>query len=236
MKEEKDMSWGNNNGNGQGYGGEDVYGRLDQTRPVGGARFPYIEDGKHRLAVVTLEEYNSRKSGPSVRALFEVEESARHKAGTYVTKMWAVTKPPAFPNGITGADEFADFCRKLKGAPEGHPIGADIRRLIKERGAEQLARGMVIDVFGLTNAKGNWVNLTWTNVPQTQDQIAAKRARIELKGVPATGDSPAPQPQMQQGYGPTPQQQVQGAPNPTYYPDAAAPAPLLAPLPLKTGW
>ncbi len=121
-----------------------------------------------------------------------------HPVGSFVVKIWKLVKPGKFPNQPTDADQFADFCRKLKNAPPGHPIGNDIRILMKERPLEQLARGTVIDANGVPNKKGNYVNVYWNAVQQGPQEIVAMRQRIEAEGVPSA-NGPTP-PQGQQGY------------------------------------
>ncbi len=218
------MSWNNgqNNGNGGGYGGgaDDVYGRLNNTKELGGARFPFLED-TGRVVLCTLEEFTHSSDGPSARALFEVLESRNGKnaAGSYAVKIWKLVKPPFKPGMTTGADEFADFCRKLKGAPAGYPIGNDIRVLMKERPADQLARGTVIDAVAVPNQKGTWINIFWNSVQQSPQDIAAQRARLEQKGIPSTGPAPT---QMPQQY-PAPQQYAQPVQTQGQY---AQPAPM----------
>src|SRR5689334_2511646 len=105
------MTW--NQGNGYGAQ-EDVYGRLNNTRDVGGARFPFLEDSG-RYALCTLEEFTHSSDGPCARALFEVLESrtGKHAVGSHVVKIWKLVKPPKFQNQPSEADMFADFCRKL---------------------------------------------------------------------------------------------------------------------------
>jgi len=236
--------WNQNNGNGNGYGqADDVYGRLNNTKEIGGARFPFL-DGSGTYALCTLEEFQHSSDGPSARALFEVltSKDGKHAVGSYVVKIWKLVKPPFKPGMETDADRFADFCRKLKGAPAGYPIGNDIRVLMKERNHEQLARGTVIEAVGVLNKKGDWTNIYWNHVQQTPQDIAQMRQRLEQKGIPSTTSGPQqpaqnqytnaphpsqayvqqPPPVTQPGYGPTPQQQVQGAPNPAYYPSAPA--------------
>jgi hypothetical protein len=134
-------------------------------------------------------------------------------------KIWNLTKPSKFPNQPTEADEFADFCRKLKGAPAGHPIGSDIRTLMKDRVRDQLARGTVIEANGVINKKGTYVRVYWNNVPQSGQDIAALRQRLELEGVPSTTDGPqqgggsyAPQQMPQTQYGQPQQPAPQGPP------------------------
>lgn len=186
--------WNQNNGNGNGYGygqADDVYGRLNHTREIGGARFPFLE-GSGTYALCTLEEFQHSSDGPSARALFEVltSKDGKHAVGSYVVKIWKLVKPPFKPGMETDADRFADFCRKLKGAPAGHPIGNDIRVLMKERMNEQLARGTVIEGVAVPNQKGTWINIYWNNVAQTPQDIAQMRQRLEQKGIPDTRSGP----------------------------------------------
>lgn len=236
--------WNQNNGNGQGNGypqqpqygqppmnvggsgmgayvGGDTYDRLNNARDVGDARFPFIEDGQHRFALVSLEEQQT-KDGPRARAILKTISSTnpRHAPGSFVTKMWYLTKPARFPNALTEGEEFVDFVRKLKGAPAGSPMGADMRLLMKERPLDQLARGTVIDVNGVMNKKGNYVKVYWSAVQQAPSDIAAMRQQIEAAGLPATngGAQPAAAPpqygqqyaqQQAQQYAPPQAQQVQ---------------------------
>lgn len=199
--------WNQNNGNGQGNGygqpqgqqgyypaggygqAQDVYDGMNNARDVGQARFPFINGGQHKLALATLEEFMHRTDGVCARALLKVLESkgpTPHQPGSFVVKIWKLQKPSKFPGQATDSDQFADFCRKLKGAPVGHPIGNDIRVLMKERPQDQLARGTIIDCNGVLNQKGNFVNIYWTGVPQDAASIAQMRARLEQEGVPST--------------------------------------------------
>lgn len=219
------MTWNNGQNNGGGYGQDDVYGRLNNTKDVGKPRFPFVEDSG-KLALYTLEEFQHSTDGPSARALFEVLESktGKHPVGSHVVKIWKLVKPAKFQGQATDADMFADFCRKLKGAPAGHPIGNDIRVLMKERPADQLARGTVIEAVAVMNQKKTWTNIFWNNVQQTPQDIAAMRARLEQKGIPTTDfNAPAQQQPQYQQYaqqqalpqvGPQPQPHNAGGPPP----------------------
>lgn len=241
--------WNQNNGNGQGYGQDDVYGRLNNTKEVGGARFPFIED-TGRYALCTLEEFQHSSDGPCARALFETIESrtGKHAPGSYVVKIWKLVKPPKFQGQNSDADQFADFCKKLKGAPQGYPIGNDIRVLMKERAAEQLARGTVIEAVAVPNKKGTWVNIYWNNVQQTREEIVARRQQLEAKGIPATSGNAtgqfqgAPHPaQMSQQYPAQTQQYApaqppqQGWGQPQAQPAVAPPGGFLANVPTNGG-
>ena len=215
--------WNQGNGNGpQNSYSQDPYDRLNNAKPISN-RDPYIEEGQHTLAVISIEEF-SGELGMAIRARFEVLESNTMKPGTTTGAVWFLQNPPPKPGMTTDSDRFADFCTRLKGAPAGHPIGADIRVLVRDRAAEQLARGMVIRAYGVkkiakTTGKAFTV-VNWTNVEQTPAQIAQMRAQIEAKGLVheqrgtgggagySTQTQPAPQPAAQ------PWGQPQAAPAP----------------------
>jgi hypothetical protein len=201
------MSWNQGNGNNgygnqqgygqQQYGGDvdDVYGRMNNAREQGGARFPFIEAGRHKLALCTLEKFMHRNDGACARVLFKVLESNAHQPGSFVVKIYKLLKQPKFDSQASDAEQLAQLCIALKDAPRGYPIGNDIRVLLEERPAEQLARGTVVECTGVQNKKGNWVNLYWNPIAQTPENIVAMRQRIEAEGVPAT----TPQQQGTQG-------------------------------------
>ena len=242
--ERKTKMWNQNNGNGQGngpqnpgyggqpqqaqvqgYGQQDVYERLNNSRDVGGARFPYIEAGIHKLALVVLEEFGNANE-PKVRAVFKTLESRSQPVGNFCVKIFSLTKPSKFPNQPTEADEFADFCRKLKGAPVGTAIGASIRTLMKDRVSDQLARGTVIEANGVINKKGTYVRVYWNNVPQSPQDIAFLRQRLESEGVPSTSEGPG---QMQGGYQQSAQSQYGQGQAQQIAPPVQQPAPQGAP-------
>lgn len=203
--------YGQGNGYGQpqqGYGGgadEAVYDRMNNARDPGGARFPFIEAGRHKLAVVTIEKFKHRTDGPCARIILKVLESQAHKPGSFVVKIYKLTKPGKFESSISDAEQMADFCMKLKNAPKGYPIGNDIRTLLEVRPQDQLARGSVIECQAVANAKGTWVNLYWNAVPQTPEDIVAMRQRLEAEGIPMT--TPQQGGPAQLGYGQPPQGQ-----------------------------
>ncbi len=207
--------WNNGNGNGNGYGQNpnDVYDRLNNARQISN-RDPYIEEGTHTLAVITLEEFPSDQ-GQAVRGSFEVLESSTMRPGTKVGAVWFLQKPAPKQGMVTDSDRFADFCCRLKGAPQGYAIGNDIRVLLRDRGAEQLARGMIIRAVGVkkiakTTGKA-FVVVHWGHLEQTPQQIAEMRQRIEAKGLvePPRGNAGqfqgAPHPSQMQGQYPAQQ-------------------------------
>ena len=201
------MSYGNGYGQGGGYG-EDHYDRLNRTKEIG-ERDPFIGEGPHRLCVLSITEYMSKDKGPAVRITFEVLQSKVHATGSRVTKLYFITKPSKFESQTNDGDRCADFVKKLKGVTDpNHPVGADMRKLLKERVLDQLARGMIIDAMGVNTSKKldkPFVEVYWTSVAQTNEQIAEQRRRVEsVPGlIPQVG---AP---SQQGYG---QQQYAGPP------------------------
>lgn len=235
--------WNNGNGNGngygqqgpQGYGGQQpnfgagpVYDGLTAQTLQNHNRDPFIGDGQHVLAVESIEEFNSQNMGPCVRAIFEVLESKTHPVGSTVSAIWAMLKPAPKPGMTRDQDRFVDFITRLQGAPAGHPIGQDIRVLLKDRPQDQLARGTVIRANGVRKFaktiteknKDGFVVVFWDHVEQTPAQIAQMRAKIDARlaasGGAQTG-GPAQlgyaQPQGQPQYqGPGPQQPPQGTP------------------------
>lgn len=213
-------------GQGQGYGGgggldEETYNRMNNARDVGGARFPFIDGGRHKLAVATIEKFKHKKDGACARVLFKVLESQSHKPGSFVVKIWKLVMPPKFDSQPSDAEKFADFCMKLKNAPKGHPIGNDIRVLLELRPQEQLARGSVIECTGVANAKGTWVECYWAALPQMPEDIVRMRAQLEAEGIPSTGAQGgqfqgAPHPAQMPGQYPAQQAPMQGGPQGQY--------------------
>ena len=179
---------------------EDVYGRLDRTKAVN-QRDPFIGEGPHELAVLSIEKFMHKEHGPSARATLLVLKSNVHQVGSRVCKLWNLVKPSKFESQTTDADLFADFVRKLKGAPDGTMVGAQCRALLEDRVPEQLARGIRMVAFGVNTSKKAdkpYVNVNWTNIPQSQEEIAAMRARIDAD--PALAYTYSPPRDQNQGY------------------------------------
>lgn len=181
---------------------EDVYARMNNTKTIQD-RDPFIGEGKHRLVVRHLAPFNHTTYGESVRCTFEVLSSTNptHTPGSRVAKLWFLVKPAKFPSQPTDMDRFADFIRKIKGAPDGYQVGPDAAVLLRDRVNEQLARGMVIDALGINtskNADKPWIDVRWTSVPQTRDQISAMRAQLDATEnappvqAPVSSAAPAP--------------------------------------------
>ncbi len=237
------------NGYGNQYGiNDDYYSRMDNTKPIND-RDPFIGEGLHKLQVISIEEYNHvneqdrRKSkGPTARATFVVVESPTHTPGTRVTKLWILTQPANFPNQPDDGARFADFLRKLKGAPAGTPMGQQCRTLLRDRVNDQLARGTTIMAYGRNVSKKAdkpFVDVTWAHFEgQTPETIRAARAKIEStpglireKRGPQGQQNGAPQGQQQyapQGYAPA-QAPVQGFGSGVAMQQGYAPAPAPAP-------
>ena len=208
---------GNGQGNGNGYpqqqNANDVYGRLDNAKQLTN-RDPYVDAGTHTLAVITLEEFQ-HETGAAVRGTFLVLDSTSMKPGTKCAEVWMLQKPAPKVGMTTDSDRFADFCCRLKGAPQGYPIGADIRTLIRDRAAEQLARGQVIRCVGIVKTSKqtgkSYTVKNWSTIEQGPPQIAEMRAKIE--NTPGLVEAPRQgfQQNAPQGY---PQQNAQnGYPN-----------------------
>lgn len=193
------MAWnqGNGNGNNNGYGqqqpqqaqyyGDDPYARMNNAREQGGARFPFIDAGKHLLCLAVLEKFQHKTDGPCARAIFEVVQSSVHPVGSFVVRIFKLVKQPKFDSQASDAELLAQMCIALKGVKPGYPIGNDIRVLLEERPQEQLARGTLVECNGVMNQKRTWTNLFWNTVEQSMEQIVQQRQRLEAKGLPATG-------------------------------------------------
>lgn len=240
--------WNQGNGN-QGYGNrgysQDVYDGLNSTKEVGKPKFPFIEDGKHKFALCSLDEFQHATDGPSARALFEVIESNKHPIGSYVVKIWKLMKQPKFQNKDSDGVLFTDFCRKLKGAPVSHVMSNDIRVLMKERANEQLARGTVIECVAILNKKGTWTDIYWNSIKQSPEDIAAMRQRLEQRGIPDSGGAPQQPAQNQYTNAPHPSQmpgqypaQQYGQPQNmmTYAPTTGTVGPDPQPIPVQQGY
>ena len=245
---------GNNNGNwnnqGQGqpqygqqaqYGqsADSVYDTMKAQTLTHQQRDPFIGEGQHVLAVISIEEFFSQNAGPCVRASFEVLESKTHPVGSTVGAMWAMLKPAPKPGMTRDQDRFVDFITRLKGAPAGYPIGQDIRTLLKDRPTEQLARGTVIHAQGTkktskTTGK-DYVLVAWNHAEQTQESVAQMRQKLDAKypagpqrntqGGQFQGAPHPAQQNTQGGYAPQGPQQPQGQQFPPqgYGPQAGAP-------------
>lgn len=223
------MSWDNGNGQ-QNYGYDPVEAalqRLDGATRTPTTREPYMGVGNQELDIISIEPFNHTTHGPSARAIFDVVSSDSHRPGERVAQTWNLVKPPPKPGMITDGERFADFVRKVRGMPDGTPMGRDIRALLKERTGEQLARGVRIKAFGVNKGKDGktFVVPSWTHVPQDPNEIAQRRAAIEAK-LGAQQQAPA-QPQ----YSPQAQQFVQQYQQQPQV--LAAPPPHLAPQPVQ---
>lgn len=229
--------------------------RIDNSKQVVNYEGEYFGPGDHLVMVTKLETEGTgpnNADGPKAKVYFEVvntnaqpykamknsgpntpfveTEMKPHKIGDVLVRIYKLTKPAPKPSMLSDSDQFAELVRKLSGAPAGTNVTQFSRALLIERRDEQLLRGMLVMAHGRLNKKGTYVNVAWDTVPQTQQEIAARRAALDAKVVagPAAPQAPAaPQPQFQQqpmqpqpGYGPMPEQQIQGAPNPMYYPNA----------------
>lgn len=228
------MTYGQSNGYGNQQTGEfdAAIQRLDNTKPVGPARDPFIGPLEHALVVLALEPYRTEKDGPCARVTFEVLESKTHTPGSRVCKLWKLAKPSMWPNQATDADHFAEFVRKISGQGEGVQVGRQCAALIRDRVQENLLRGMVVRAYGTENAKKNYVNVAWISVAQTQDDIRARRAQLDAKSSNAPMPQTPPQnPATPAAYGAAPQ-----ATQPPTQPQWSNAAPLTAQPPAQPQW
>ncbi len=215
-------NWNNGNGQGNGYGQQPqgasgIYDGLTAQTIQDQGRDPFIDEGQHVLAVVSISEFASQNLGPCVRAVFEVLESNKHPVGSTVSSMWAMLKPAPKPGMTRDQDRFVDFITRLQGAPAGHPIGQDIKTLLKDRPQDQLARGTIIRANGVRKFakqlteknKDGFVVVFWDHVAQAPAEIAQMRAKIDARLASSGGAGPQTGGPAQLGYG-QPQGQPQG--------------------------
>lgn len=187
---------------------DEALNRLNNTKQIN-ERDPFIGEGDHVLLLVSLEPFKHTTHGPSARANFEVLQSPVHPVGSRVTKLWFLTKPSKFPTQANDSDRFADFIRQMAGAPAGFNVAPQCAAVIRDRVNDQLLRGMVIKARGVNTSKNPakpWVEVYWTSVTQTPDEIKARRMQVEAK----IASAPVATPQQQ--YAPTPVQQPQYVP------------------------
>lgn len=199
--------------------------RLDNTKPVD-VKDPFIAEGDHVLDVIEVTPFGHTKHGPSAKAIFEVVESKTHPIGSRVVKLWFLKRPSMWPNQPTDSDRFADFVRKLIGADDPNTqVGQQCAALLRDRVPDQIARGMRLRAYGINTSKNPakpFTDVRWTAVPQTQPEIAQRRAAIEAK----LGAAPAPQAAPPAAYAP-PQMPPQYAQQPPQ--GYGAPAPVTQP-------
>lgn len=178
------MSYGNSTGQ---Y--DEALNRLNNTKAVD-VRDPFIGEGDSKLLLIELTRFDHATHGPTAKAIFEVLESQAHKTGTRCVKLWNLLKPSKFPSQATDADRFADFVRKMSGTPDGTQVGPICAALLRDRVGEQLLRGMVIKATGINtskNAEKPFIDVRWSTIQQSQEQIREWRIKIEANAVSATG-------------------------------------------------
>jgi hypothetical protein len=221
---------------------QDVMDRLNGTKPVTD-RDPFIGAGRSKLIVLSVEPFNDKKlvdgvwigHGPSVKAVFEVEESPVHPVGSRVVKIWNLFKPAKFSSMATDADQFAQFVCILQGIPEGqHSAGC--RAMLKTRAEgglleAQPARGSRIIAMGTESGKPNaktgklYVKVAWQHVPQDGSVLALTRTALDQRNpyIPSTQQLAPVQQAPQQYVQPMQAAPVQQAPQQYVQPMQAAP-------------
>lgn len=176
---------------------DDLATRLANTKLVKETQdYAYLDEGTHRLLLIEMVPYESKKLGPAARATFEVIESTVHPVGSRVSNVWGLTRSAAYVGGDTDLDKVAHFVRRIAGMSDtDNPSQAAIA-VIRDRVNEQLLRGMMVDckltIRTTKNAK-TWKDVKWSSIKQTQEEIAAKRAELDQRH-PYKADFVAPAP------------------------------------------
>ena len=187
------------------YSMDDVISnRLGTVKTVTEGRIPFIGEGPHVLIVESIETYTDKKlveaavgnviAGLSVRAIFVVESSQTHTAGSKVCKTWNLFKPSKFPDQPTDADRWVDFVCKLQGIAIGqHQPSMQAMLKTRAEGGQQeaqIARGVRINANGFkqgkpktnpqTNITTQYIGVSWeTYTQQDAAKVAATRAQLD---------------------------------------------------------
>lgn len=187
----------------------DLKAHLDRTKAVRPSH-PFLGSGNHKLTVCEFRKSNSPDAGTiyAVDVVIDESDAADHKPGTMRSAIFKVERRPEFASQDSDADRLVELFKQLTGADtiekaqeQAHKTLADDATIAKQR-----ARGMRIDAFGAppkTTKKGKpFVNVTWQHVPQTKEQIAARRRALDVShpaGVAAAPVEPPPPPPSQGG-------------------------------------
>lgn len=150
---------------------------------------PFIGEGKHKLILKTYEltEKKDMITGASkyaLRAVFMVDQSAVHPAGSLVRASWRLDKVDwQLERELSRSQAFV---MALLGTENPADVEAAGPQLLD---AAQPARGIPVYAIGIatTSQKSgkSFVNVSWENCPYTPEEIVANRKRVEADSAPA---------------------------------------------------
>lgn len=201
-------NWNQNQNQGGAY--DDVLDRINGAKPAKAGRDPFIMEGSHEMIVCSIEVFQDKAWGATVRGTFELVSSTNPacRGGTTYAKLWNLKKPAKFESQETDADNFVDFVCKVQNTQLGQH-GAACTALIKtsrEHPGGQLerqpARGVRVRCTGRNNTAKTYVAVTWSaaSVEQNLETISKTRADLDMRRPffeSAQQTAPVP-PQMQQ--------------------------------------
>lgn len=167
-----------------------VMDKLDNVKPVGTLRDPYIPDGTHEFVILSIEPFRNQEQQLCVRARFAAEKSSVLQPGAVVAQLWNLDKSAPKPGMTTDRDRFVDFICKLQGVALGQHQAA-CRAVLKPRAEggnleAQPARGSRIAGTGVPrvtktgpNAGKSYTIVDWRTLAQDGAMIAAMRAQLD---------------------------------------------------------
>lgn len=161
-----------------------VEGLLTGTKPVND-REPLIGLEQGTGIILELTTFQHPEKGFSARARILVCESKgpeAHAPGSIVCALWFLERRPKFNSQTSDADRFADFVMKTCDCTDPQKVQQWGGALLVHRIGEQLLRGMFVKFEGRNVAKAGkppYVVPSWMNVPQSPEQIAQTRAKID---------------------------------------------------------
>ncbi len=147
-------------------------------------------------SILVLKKYYAKKTFKKGWAVFADlivanSDDPANKAGDVVSVAWFIEK-----QGLAGDYEKArgtGFLCSLLGiaeTPAGKLEASKKGNVL--RGETQPGRGIMVQCDGVKN--GDFMNYTWTHIPQSGEQIAATRAKIDGATEPVAAAAPPPPP------------------------------------------
>ena len=154
------------------------------------ARDPFIGDGRHTLALSSIELHKNRKQKQVCSAKFLVLESPLHKPGTFVTRYFDLPREAGFADAPTEKDYFKTFMITAVDLPAIDPatnepttstkINEAISEVLEDKG--QSLMGTVFTATGKKAKNSDFVTVTFT----LDSGVGAERKAVEkallLKG------------------------------------------------------
>lgn len=156
--------------------------KTKQTR----AGHPFIGTGDHELTVLEFRQSKHPEDGVLYAVDFVIDSSTDtgHAPGTIRSAVFKVERRPEFSSQDSDADRLVDLVGKLVGATDLAAAQASAAKILSAEGlARGLGRGMRIRAHGApprkTRKGKDFVNVTYSPVVQTREQVGARRAELD---------------------------------------------------------